>query len=270
MLFPPKSAFSALLAFALAPVAAVAQDAALSGTEIMTQVNARDDGDTLQRRFRLELTNRDGRTRTEETRTYRKYFGDEKRTIIFYEEPTRVRGTGFLTFDYADPGVDDDQWLYLPALRKARRISASDRGDYFLGTDFTYEDIKKEQKVELTDYTFTAAGAETVDGHETLLVEGVPVSDEIAEELGYSRVIWRVDPTIWMSRKTDLYDLNGNHQKTIRIEAVETIDEIVTATQIHALNHKTGHSTRLTFSEIDYDSEISESLFTQARLRRGK
>ena len=75
-----------------------------------------------------------------------------------------MRGTGFLTYDYADVSVDDDQWLYLPALRKVRRISASDRGDFFLGTDFTYEDIKKEQKVEINDYAFQAKGSENVEG----------------------------------------------------------------------------------------------------------
>ncbi|MCV2886325.1 outer membrane lipoprotein-sorting protein [Aestuariibacter sp. AA17] len=242
---------------------------ATSGLEVMQQVNARDDGNMIQRRFVLELTNKDGKTKTEKTRSYRRYFGDEKRTVIFYEEPTRVRGTGFLTFDYPDPSVDDDQWLYLPALRKVRRISASDRGDYFLGTDFTYEDIKKEQKVEIDDYTFTDKGMEYLDGRTLHVVEGVPVNEQIEDELGYSRAIWYVDPTIWMSRKTELYDVNGNHAKTITIEVVEVIDGIITATRILATNHKTGHSTRLTFSDVDYQSDVPESLFTQARLRRG-
>ena len=119
---------------------AIAQDT-LTGDEIVAQMNARDDGNYVTRGFSIELTDRSGKTRTEKTIAYRRYFGDEKRTIIFYTEPTRVRGTGFLTYDYADPAIDDDQWLYLPALRKVRRISASDRGDYFLGTDFTYEEI---------------------------------------------------------------------------------------------------------------------------------
>ena len=242
----------------------------LSGLEIMEQINARDDGEMLQRNFILELTNRDGKTKTEKTRSYRRYFGDEKRTVIFYEEPTRVKGTGFLTYDYADQSVDDDQWLYLPALRKVRRISASDRGDYFLGTDFTYEDIKKEQKVEVNDYQFTFKQTETHVEFALHVVEGKPVNQEIAEELGYSKVIWHVDPNIWMSRKTELYDLNGNHQKTITIEAVDVNDGNTTATELLATNHKTGHSTRLTFSNIEYNKDVPESLFTQARLRRGR
>ena len=235
----------------------------------MEQVNARDDGELVQRRFELLLTNKDGRTKTERTRSYRRYFGTEKRTVIFYEEPTRVRGTGFLTFDYPDSEVDDDQWLYLPALRKVRRISASDRGDFFLGTDFTYEDIKKEQKIEISDYVLTAKGLIQLDESLTYVVEGIPINAQIADELGYSKVVWHVDPNIWMSRKTLYYDANGNHSKTITLESVETIDNIVTATEILAVNHKTSHSTRLTFSDIDYQSDVPESLFSQARLRRG-
>lgn len=269
MLLPLKPMLSSLAALGVFVELGFAQPQEMSGMEIMQQVNARDDGEMLQRRFVLELTNRDGRTRTEETRSFRRYFGDEKRTIIFYEEPTRVRGTGFLTFDYADSETDDDQWLYLPALRKVRRISASDRGDYFLGTDFTYEDIKKEQKVEIKDYTFEAQGTAIVSDAEVHVVEGTPSTEDIADELGYSRVVWQIDPEIWMSRQTDIYDLNGNHLKTITIEVVETIDGIVTATEILAVNHKTGHSTRLTFSDIDYETEVPENLFTQSRLRRG-
>lgn len=262
------ASIAALVFIVLAPWNdAKAED--LSGLDIMTKVHARPDGAQVTRDLTLELTDSKGVVRVEKTTGYRKYFGDEKRTILFYTDPTHVRGTGFLTFDYADAGKDDDQWLYLPALRKVRRISAADRGDYFLGTDFTYEEIKKEQKVELSDYGFTFKGEEVVDGHTLLIVEGVPTSDKTAKELGYSRVIWRIDPEIWMSRLSDYYDRNGNHLKTITLEKVEKIDGIDTALQTFVQNHKTGHSTRLIFENVDYRSDVSDSLFSQARLRRG-
>lgn len=241
----------------------------MTGDSIISKVNARKDGEHVARGFSIELRDRSGKKRTQETIAYRRYFGDEKRTIIFYTEPTRVRGTGFLTFDYADPAVDDDQWLYLPALRKVRRISASDRGDYFLGTDFTYEEIKKEQKIEPSDYTFKAAESETIDGRKLLVVEGTPVSKGVSAELGVSRVVWRIDPEIWMSRKTDYFDKNGNHARTITLEGVEVIDGYLTTTQIFVENHKTGHSSRITFSDTDYKVNVPKNLFSQSRLRRG-
>ena len=243
--------------------------AAMSGRQILEKVNAREDGQHVTRTFTIELQDRSGNVRTEKTVSYRRYFGTEKRTILFYTEPNRVRGTGFLTFDYADTAIDDDQWLYLPALRKVRRISASDRGDYFLGTDFTYEEIKKEQKVELSDYTFTAKGQELVDGRTLLIVEGVPTSEEVARELGVSRMVWHVDPEIWMSRKTEHFDVSGNHARTITLNRVETIDGYLTTTEMYVENHKTGHSSLIRFEDTDYEKDVSESIFSQARLRRG-
>ena len=90
-----------LLSMTCLALPAIAQDT-LTGDEIVAQMNARDDGNYVTRGFSIELTDRSGKTRTEKTIAYRRYFGDEKRTIIFYTEPTRVRGTGFLTYDYAD------------------------------------------------------------------------------------------------------------------------------------------------------------------------
>jgi len=241
-----------------------------SGDEIIAQVNSRDDGQQVTRVLKMELIDRRGKSRVRETIGYRRYYGEEKRTMLFYQSPSNVKGTGFLTYDYPQADIDDDQWLYLPALRKVRRISSSDRGDYFLGTDFSYEDIKKESRIAAEDYTFTALGTEVVDGHLTYLVEGVPVNTEIAEELGYGRVQWRIDPKIWMSRKTEMWDVNGNPLKTIRTENIENVQGIWTSLKLSAVNHKTGHSTIFTFSDVDYQAPVDDSMFEQRSLRRGR
>jgi hypothetical protein len=236
----------------------------------MQNVVARDEGEYVTRKLRMEMTDRNGVTRVRETYGYRRYFGAEKRTVLFYSSPTNVKGTGFLTYDYPDAQRDDDQWLYLPALRKVRRISASDRGDYFLGTDFTYEDIKKESKVALEDYRFETIGTEEVDGHQTYVVEGTPIDDEVARELGYDRVRWRIDPEIWMSRLAQFWDLNGNALKTVETKDIRPVEGIWTAHRIEARNHKTGHATVFVFSDVDYTRDVPERLFTTATLRRGR
>ena len=244
-------------------------DGELSGLAVMEQLVGRDEGTQVSRDLKMELTARSGTSRIQHTRGFRKYFGEEKRTVIFYLKPTNVKGTAFLTYDYPDPTVDDDQWLYLPALRKVRRISASNRGDYFLGTDLAYEEIKKENKVELSDYHFTAKGSGVIEGISALIVEGIPRDDEISDELGYGRVVWHVDPEIWMSRITEFWDVNGNHLKTIRLVEVEKVDGIWTTIKLSVKNHKTGHSTFFTFSNIDYTTEIEDRVFEQSMLRRG-
>ncbi|MCG8592130.1 MAG: outer membrane lipoprotein-sorting protein [Proteobacteria bacterium] len=253
-----------------APDPARAQDELLSGDEIARNINARDDGQHVSRRLSMELINRRGSKRVRTTRGYRKYYGQEKRTVLFYESPQKVKDTAFLTYDYPEAERDDDQWLYLPALRKVRRISASDRGDYFLGTDFTYEDIKLEGKVDLDDYTRKTLRMEEVDGVSCYVVENVPVSDAVARELGYGRVVSYVDPEIWMMRKADFWNRKGKPLKTVRNLEIQQVDGIWTAMRIEADNHKTGHRTVFVFSDVDYEAPVEDGIFTERALRRGR
>jgi len=85
------------------------------GDEIARRINARDEGVAVARNLTMQMTDRRGKTRTRETRGFRKYYGSDKRTVIFYLKPRNVKDTAFLTWDYADTNKDDDQWLYLPA-----------------------------------------------------------------------------------------------------------------------------------------------------------
>ncbi|MGO1119733.1 outer membrane lipoprotein-sorting protein [Rhodovibrionaceae bacterium A322] len=248
---------------------AVRADENLSGPAIMEMVVARDEGAWVTRKLVMELTDRNGATRTRETFGYRRYYGEEKRTVLYYTAPANVKGTGFLTYDYPEADRDDDQWLYLPALRKVRRISAANRGDYFLGTDFTYEDMKKENKVALEDYSFTFLHTEDVNGRALLVVEGKPVSQEVAEELGYGRARWYVDPEIWIARRTEIWDVAGNPLKTIDNDSIEEIQGIWTVLDLQVLNHKTQHHTRFIFSDIDYDKEVKDRVFKTSALKRG-
>lgn len=237
--------------------------------QVIANMNSRDDGESVQRAMVLTLTDRRGHSRVERTMAFRRYDGDTKQTAIFYTEPANVNGTAFLTWDYPEADRDDDQWLYLPALRRVRRISASDRGDHFLGTDFTYEEIKKESKIEAQDYRFTLLGEEQVDGHHTWVVEAIPRNEEIANALGYSKVVMRVDSEIWMPRLWEFWDVAGNFLKTVHNRRIEQVDGIWSTLEILAENHKTGHSTRLEFLDTDYETPVPERLFQTNALKRG-
>ena len=240
-----------------------------TGLEIAQRINARDEGEAVSRNLTMEMIDRRGKKRVRETRSFRKYYGEEKRTVIFYLKPKNIKKTAFLTYDYPQADRDDDQWLYLPAMRKVRRISASDRGDYFLGTDFTYEDIKKESKVSIEDYSWATVGEEEIDGHHSYIVEAVPVNDRVAKELGYSKVRSWVDSKIWMIRQSKRWDVRGNELKTIYTRDIRQVQNIWTAHSIEVSNHKTKHSTRFLFSDINYAAGVKDSIFTQRALRRG-
>jgi hypothetical protein len=236
---------------------------------VVEQINAVDDGAHVTRKLSMKMVDRSGKERNRETFGYRKYFGDEKRTVLFYLSPKNVQDTGFLSYDYPDAQLDDDQWLYLPALRKARRISASDRGDYFLGTDFTYEDIKNEGRIELSDYHFKTLKTEIVDGRETIKVEALPVDDATAKELGYGKVHSWVDPSNWQVVKAQYWDVMLNALKTTTISDIRQIDGIWTRHRLAVQNHKTGHYTQFVFSDVDYNAPVEDSTFTRRALERG-
>jgi len=240
-----------------------------SGDEIAKNVNARDEGEYVSRNLKMEMMDKRGKKRVRETRGFRKYYGEEKKTVIFYLSPKNVKDTAFLTYDYPEANRDDDQWLYLPALRKVRRISASDRGDYFLGTDFSYEDIKKESKIGIEDYNRKTLGEEEIDGHACYVVESIPVDEKTAKELGYGKIKSWIDKDIWITRKSEFWDVKGNFLKTTNISDIRKVDEIWTVHKMEVNNHKTGHSTVFTFSDVDYKTPVDDSIFTERVLRKG-
>jgi outer membrane lipoprotein-sorting protein len=240
-----------------------------TGDEVARQINARDEGSAVSLLLTMEMTDKRGKSRVRETQGFRKYYGDEKRTVIFYLSPKNIKDTAFLTYDYPEIDRDDDQWLYLPAMRKVRRISASDRGDYFLGTDFTFEDIKLETRVSLSDYTFKVTGESEIDGKHCLVLESTPISKEVAKELGYSKVEQCVDDEIWMARQSKMWDVKGKPLKTIHVYDIRQIDTLWTTHSMEVKNHKTGHHTKFTFSNVNYEKGVDDRVFTQNSIKRG-
>jgi len=268
----PAIGAGAVIGMLLIPNTADASQS-MDGRAIVEKINAVDDGHQVTSDLLMILTDKRGKERKRETISYRKYFGDEKKTVMFYKKPANVKGTGFLTFDYPKVEIDDDQWLYLPALRKVRRISASDRGDYFMGTDFTYEDIKQSGRLEIGDYDFTREGTEKLDADgqevDAIVISATPKSKEIAKELGYGKLKIRVNPNNWIVIKTEFWDPKGKPLKTSRVSDIKLVDGIWTRHKRVVTNHMTGHKSVFLFSNVDYEKEIPNKLFTKRSLVRG-
>ncbi|HHH36000.1 MAG TPA: outer membrane lipoprotein-sorting protein [Gammaproteobacteria bacterium] len=241
--------------------------AAPSGLEIMRAVDGREDGDDLRQAMTQTLIDRNGNRRVRHMISFRKDYGKDKRLISFFTEPANIRDTALLTFDYDDPDRDDDQWLYLPALKKVRRISAADRGDYFMGTDFTFEDMK--QTPELGDYHWKLLGSEIIDGQECWKVEGVPVSQDVVRELGYSRMIQHVRKDNDFTIRVDYWDRAGRELKHLRVLELRRIQGIWSAVRIEMENVQTKHRTLIELADQHYNTGLKDSLFTKRALKRG-
>jgi hypothetical protein len=258
-----------LLACAALAAAARAEEAAPDARAIVERVNARDDGAVLSRRLVMELIDADGTTRTRTLRSFRRNLGAERRAALFFEDPPAVKGTAFLSWDYADPARADDQWLYLPELRKTRRIALAERGRAFLGTDLSFEDMKKETKVEIDEYRWELGGDDAIDERRCLWVEGVAVDERVARETGYGRLRMCVDAELAMPLRVEYWGPDGRALKTVRLRDLEPVDGIWFARRVEAENLRTGHRTVLRFEQIDLAAEVPEDLLTEGALRRG-
>jgi hydrophobe/amphiphile efflux-3 (HAE3) family protein len=236
---------------------------------LMHALSARPEGASADRTVRIKLIDRHGGVREQLARAVRKNVADGRRMAIFYLAPATIRGTSFLVFDYSAADVANDQWLYLPALRKVRRIPASDRGDYFLGTDLTFDEIRNDNRVTLADWKFRALGAGEVDGARCELIEGIAASEQVARELGYARARWCVDERILVARRIEYWDRAGVLLKTLGNREPQLIDGVWSASRIEVRNHKTGHGTVLEFVSSRFDGQVPDALLTQQQMERG-
>ena len=239
-----------------------------TGLEIMQAVDSREDGDDLKQQMTQTLIDRNGNQRKRHMVAFRKDFGKDSKLITFFTAPANIRDTALLTFDYDNPDVDDDQWLYLPALRKVRRISSSDRGDYFMGTDFTFEDMK--QTPELPDYHWKLLGSALVDAHDCWKVEGTPASKDIMRELGYSKMIQYIRKDNHFAIQVDYWDQAGRELKHLHVVAMQQIQGIWSAINIEMDNVQSQHKTILEMSNQVYNTGLKDRLFTQRTLKRGQ
>ncbi|MFK7829075.1 MAG: outer membrane lipoprotein-sorting protein [Congregibacter sp.] len=233
--------------------------------EIVRRVNAVSTVDQLTRKILFRTTDKRGRVRERQTVSFRRHFDDERRLALFFTAPSNIRDTAVLTLDYPDT-TEDDQWLYLPALRKVRRVPAADRGDFFLGTDFSFEDMKLDGSLSTDDYDYSLAPDAGPDNYRLV---ATPKTEKIAKELGYSRNDIRVDAQTLVVMEVVFWGLGGEKFKTLSVSDVRSISGTLTRHYVRMQNHKTGHSTELIVSDVDYASTIDASVFTQQSLKRG-
>ena len=235
----------------------------------MQRANDRDDGDNRVADMEMTLIDDKGSRRVRRLKTFQKDFGDDTHTLSFFRSPADVKGTGFLTYDYKESGKDDDQWLFLPALRKVKRIVSSDQSGSFMGSDFNYSDLTEP---DLNDYEIKLMKQVKVDGVMTWQVEMVPKSPDVAEQTGYSKSI------VWVRQDNDVVIRSAswvNKSKRVKYMQVKKLDEIEGVWVVTKLQMKTKqsrvtvHTTLLRFTNVEFRENLGKGLFTLRVLERG-
>ena len=242
---------------------------AMDGEALARKVAQRSEAPALIRILRMTIEDKRGRVRSREAVVFRRNTASERETRITYLAPTKLRELSFLSRDFRESGRTDLRWLYLPAARKVRRIPASDRGDYFLGTDFSYEDVQSDLKFDLSDYRFDPAAPELPDQPGIFALRGEAISDSVAAELGYGRFEAQVDGDSGFPIEVVFYSPRDELLKTITIYDLHEIEGVWSAGAIEARHHRKQHRTRFDYLEIQHFDTLPDAWFEAAVLNRG-
>jgi hypothetical protein len=194
--------------------------------------------------------------------------GIDSKIMIRFLQPGDVEGTGYLQVQHYDG--EDDMWIYLPALKKVRRLVANNKKDSFVGSDFSYGDIL----LPVVDtYKHAIVKSETLDGEDCWVIESVPASEQISKNYGYGKKTAWIRKSNFMEKKVDYLDTAGRPLKTMLVPEVVEVDAAAHkwwAMRREVKNVQTGHSTLLTFENLDTKKPVGEDFFTTRYLEREK
>lgn len=249
----------------VAPVrSAAATSAEERGLEIAREADRRDSGfENSTVSLRMILRNRHGNESTREMRTRTlEVDGDGDKSLVIFDRPRDVQGTAFLSFTHQVGS--DDQWLYLPALKRVKRIASNNKAGPFMGSEFAYEDISS-QEVEKYTYRFVEEGQ--LDGQSTFLVERDPVDPKS----GYTRQLVWWDTEEYRPLKIEFYDRKGDLLKTLTFHEYEQyVGKFWRAGRSEMVNHQTGKSTTLEWDEYEFRTGLSDRDFDKSSLKRAR
>ena len=241
---------------------AEAQTAQDKGLAIAREADARDNGfgDTSVDLL-MELRNANGdkseryiRMKTLEVR------GDGDKSISVFDRPADVKGTAMLTYTHKQDA--DDQWLYLPALKRVKRISSANKSGPFMGSEFAYEDLSSQ---EVEKYRYKWLRDEDLNSEKCFVIERYPVD----KNSGYTREVVWVDQSQYRTLKVDYYDRKNALLKTLTLSKYQQyLGKYWRASEMDMVNHQTGKSTVLEFSHYQFKTGLSDEDFNRNSLKR--
>ena len=233
----------------------------LTGKQIIEKVYNRPAGDDQTSDLTMTLINKSGDQRVRKIKQFTKDLGDLEKSIMFFLSPADVKNTSFMSWAY-DSDQSDDQWIYLPALKKTKRISSDSKSDYFMGSDFTYDDLG-DRKLE--DDTHKLLREETIDGKECYVIESLSKD----EDYMYSKTMVWVNKSNFIGVKKEFYDEDEDLLKVLAIKEVEEISGIWVITNSEMKNVQKNHRTTMVLNNIQINTGMSESKFSERMMMRG-
>jgi len=239
----------------LLPVSALAQP---SGREVAQLVYDRYVGDDSVSQQIMELIPANGQKRNRELNISTSERGEQRKSLFRFTAPADIQGTGFLAVEDGRGGTE--QFLYLPALKRTRRIVAGQKGRSFVNTDFTFEEMER-RPVENSEHSI--AGEETLNGVLCWILESRPKPGTDSQ---YFMIRAWVAQEMLLPLRMDFFTEGKEPIKRYTVLKLENIQEIWTETKVVMEDLTSGHKTVLETTKIQYNTGIPDSAFTQQTL----
>ena len=246
---------------------------ALSARQIMMKVNGVKMGNNAIQDMTMTLTDKHGRERIQSAHFFRIRTGDGPlkvtRSLMFFTAPENMKNTGFLSWDFDDPRIEDKQWIYLPRSNRTKRIAGNDKRLSFMGTDFSHADMAMRN---IHNYNYTITSEEMLNEHKVWVIESTPVSKQVIAEDGYTKSILYIRQDNFITLRTINTLKRGKRSKQmdvtnlIQVEGIWIPQNVVMATsKMNTLLSKTA----MTTSNTIFNQTFFEHLFTVKTLERG-
>ncbi len=250
-----------ILVLAIFAISLVAQEK-ITGLQVIQNVYNRPSPKDQTANLTMTLINKRGQKRVRKIKQFMKDFGSVEKKIMFFIAPADVKNTSFMNWSYDDESKDDNQWIYLPALKKIKRISSDSKSDYFMGSDFTYDDLGDRKPKEDNHKILRE---EKFKGEDCYVVESIPKD----EDYMYSKTITWVIKDKWIGLKKEFYDEDGEHLKTLSIKEYKKIKNywLILNSEMH--NVQKEHKTIMKLEDVKVDTGIPDSKFTERMMKRG-
>lgn len=247
---------------------------AMTGRDIMQAVEDRNSGNSLHALMGMDLIDKNGDVSERVLEIWSVVYDQENdlsKSIIEFKAPSSVKNTRFLQIENLTRG--DDKWIYLPALKRIRRIAVSEGNSSFMGSDFTYDDLGSK---DLDESSHILLREEVLEKYECYVVESVPIE---VKDSAYSKVITWITKEHLIPVRIEMYNKETDKlQKLLQVEQnIVQIDGVWTVFDSMMKNLETGHSTRFYVKRspddrpyIEFNKKINPNRFTQRFLETGK
>jgi len=247
---------NALFAFLVGLASSIfVQATEITGEELARAVYERPDGRDMASRGTMTLRGEGSRERVRETYIYRTETGEfESRSLIRFTEPANIAGTGLLVHNHGAQATD--QWLYLPAAKRVRRVSSENRGGSFVQSDIYYEDLR-DRLPEEDEHRLL--GMDEFEGAQTYLLENIPKADFPST---YNKRLMWVHPETMVPLRIDFYEGGEEPAKRMEVQRLEQIQGYWTVTASTMTTLRSGHETVLEVEAAVYDLGLPDELFS--------